>query len=231
MGVHLTKKTTKPYRWIALTLPKTLQQFYVPDQDKLHFPAFFSKSTQREHIYYLNFSNGFSGSNYYNTLPTAPFIQTLESDKRRCYYFRDQPWASIVHFKLLRCFKLLLVSKLRVWCFAMVTIPRYPKWRWLTGEGPFVAGIFGFGFVTVPNHSQMKVTWVKAFPSYSAKDDCFALHWLVGFKIQLTWYFLSEHGSETHHEKDQSLARSSEVRVYLWSACSGVVTDTLTLFR
>ena len=55
--------------------------------------------------------------------------------------------------------------------------------------------------------------------------------WLVEFEIQLTWYFLSEHGSETRHGKDQSLARSSEVRVYLWSECSGVVTDTLTLFR
>ena len=49
--------------------------------------------------------------------------------------------------------------------------------------------------------------------------------WLVEFEIQLTWYFLSEHGSETRHGKDRSLARSSEVRVYLWSECSGVVTD------
>ena len=31
--------------------------------------------------------------------------------------------------------------------------------------------------------------------------------------------------------KDQSLAQSSVVRVWLWSECSGEVTDTLTLFR
>ena len=58
---------------------------------------------------------------------TAPFIRTLGLDKRRCFYFGDRPWASIVHFKLLWCFKLLLVSKLRVWCLAMVTVLDIPN--------------------------------------------------------------------------------------------------------
>ena len=148
------------------------------------------------------------------------------------YYFRDRPWASIVHFKLLWCFKLLLVSKLRVWCLAMVTvldIPNEGDW-WvrdrLLPAFPWCGGLWFFC-----DRSQL-------FPSEGDRWNCFAVHscalfsrWLVGFEIKLTWYFLSEHGSETRHGKDQSLARSSEVRVYLWSECSGVVTDTLTLFR
>ena len=44
-----------------------------------------------EQIYYFNFSKGFSGSNYYNTLPTAPFIKTLEADKRRCIILEIGP--------------------------------------------------------------------------------------------------------------------------------------------
>ena len=66
----------------------------------------FSKSTQREHIHHLIFSKGFSGSNYYNTLPTAPFIKTLESDKRRCYYFGDLPERALFisnYYDVLNC--------------------------------------------------------------------------------------------------------------------------------
>jgi len=186
----------------------------------------------RGSIYYFNyFWKGFSGSNFYNTLPTASFIQTLELDKRRCILSEIGP-ESIINFKLLRCIKLLLFPKLWVRCLVMVTVPRYPKWRWLMGEGPFVAGIsLMWRALVFCDRSQL-------FPSEGDRWDCFAVHscalfsrWLVGFEIQLTWYFLSEHGSETCHGKDQSLARSSEVRVYLWSECSGVVTDTLTLFR
>ena len=78
----------------------------------------------RGSIYYFNyFWKGFSGSNFYNTLPTASFIQTLELDKRRCILSEIGP-ESIINFKLLRCIKLLLFSKLWVRCLVMVTIPR-----------------------------------------------------------------------------------------------------------
>ena len=153
--VHLTKNATGNSTF-------QIKTFYIPDQDKLHFPAFFSKSTQREHIHHLIFSKGLSGSNSYNTLPTAPLIRTLGSDKRRCFYFGDRTWVSFVHFKLLWCFKLLLFPKLRVWCLAMVTvldIPNESDW-WvrdrLLPAFPWCGGLWFL--VTVPNYSQVKVT-------------------------------------------------------------------------
>jgi len=215
---HLAKNATGKSMFQIKTSYISLPSFLNPLRGSIYITWFFSK--------------GFSGSNYYNTLPTAPFIRTLGSDKRRCFYFGDRPWASIVHFKLLWCFKLLLVSKTPGLMFSHGDRPRYPKWRWLMGEGPFVAGIsLMWRALVFGDRSQL-------FPSEGDIWDCFAVHscasfsrWLVEFEIKLTWYFLSEHGSETRHGKDRSLARSSEVRVYLWSECSGVVTDTLTLFR
>ena len=86
----------------------------------------------------------------------------------------------------------------------------------------------GFGFLwpfpTIPKWRwQMRLlcgTWL-----------CFVLKMIGGVRDLADLIFLSGHGSETCHGKDQSLARSSEVRVYLWSEWYGVVTDTLTLFR
>ena len=74
---HCLSMARPPYQ-------KCYGYFYVADQDNLHFPAFFSKSTQREHILLWFIRKGFSGSNFYYTLPNALLIQTLELDKRRC---------------------------------------------------------------------------------------------------------------------------------------------------
>ena len=215
---HLTKNATGNSTFQIKTSYISLPSFLNPLRGSIYITWFFQKGSPVPTI-------------------TTPFLllrlsELLGQTKEDVFYFGDWPWASIVHFKLLWCFKLLLVSKLRVWCLAMVTVPRYPKWRWLMGEGPFVAGIsLMWRALVFCDRSQL-------FPSEGDRWNCFAVHscalfsrWLVGFEIKLTWYFLSEHGSETRHGKDQSLARSSEVRVYLWSECSGVVTDTLTLFR
>ena len=48
--------------------------------------------------------------------------------------------------------------------------------------------------------------------------------------LMVTFYFLSDHESETRHGKRPEQS-SVFVRVCLWSACSGVVTATLTLVR
>ena len=121
---HLTKNTTGNSTFQIKTSYISLPSFLNPP---------------RGSIYYFNyFWKGFSGSNFYNTLPTASFIQTLELDKRRCILSEIGP-ESIINFKLLQCIKLLLFPKLWVRCLVMVTVPRYPKWRWLMGEGPFVA--------------------------------------------------------------------------------------------
>jgi len=145
---HLAKNATGKSTFQIKTSYISLPSFLNPLRGSIYITWFFSK--------------GFSGSNYYNTLPTAPFIRTLGSDKRRCFYFGDRPWASIVHFKLLWCFKLLLVSKLRVWCLAMVTvldIPNEGDW-WvrdrLLPAFPWCGGLWFL--VTVPNYSQVKVT-------------------------------------------------------------------------
>ena len=121
---HLTKNSTGKSTFQIKTSYISLPSFLNPP---------------RGSIYYFNyFWKGFSGSNFYNTLPTASFIQTLELDKRRCILSEIGP-ESIINFKLLRCIKLLLFPKLWVQCLVMVTVPRYPKWRWLMGEGPFGA--------------------------------------------------------------------------------------------
>ena len=121
---HLAKNATGNSTFQIKTSYISLPSFLNPPRGSIHYFNYFWK--------------GFSGSNFYNTLPTASFIQTLELDKRRCIISEIGP-ESIINFKLLRCIKLLLFSKLWVQCLVMVTIPRYPKWKWLMGEGPFVA--------------------------------------------------------------------------------------------
>ena len=231
MGVHLAKNHTGGLR--ALYPKRYSNSTFQIKTSYTSLPSFLNPL--RGSIYYLNF---FERVLRFQLLQYSSYCSVHQNSavgQKKMYYFGDRPWASIVHFKWLRCIKLLLVSKLWVWCLAMVTVSRYPKWRWLMGEGPFVADICLMWMALVfCDHSQLFPNegdrWVKAFPSYSAKDDCFAVHWLVGFKIQLTWYFLSEHGSETRHGKDQSLTRSSEVRVWLhveWML--RVVTGALNL--
>ena len=50
-----------------------------------------------------------------------------------------------------------------------------------------------------------------------------------GARFESAQYLYLNMGVKLVMVKDQSLARSSVVRVWLWSECSGVVTDTLTL--
>ena len=150
VGVYLNKKKDKTIMVVYehLTKNATGNSAFQIKTSYISLPSFLNPP--RGSIYYLNyFWKGFSGSNFYNTLPTASFIQTLELDKRRCILSEIGP-ESIINFKLLQCIKLLLFSKLWVQCLVMVTVPIYPKWRWLMGEGPFVViiqqkrGLLGF---------------------------------------------------------------------------------------
>jgi hypothetical protein len=111
---HLTKNATGNSTFQIKTSYISLPSFLNPPRGSLYYFNYFWK--------------GFSSSNFYNTLPTASFIQTLELDKRRCILSEIGP-ESIINFKLLRCIKLLF-PKLWVRCLVMVTVPRYPKWRW-----------------------------------------------------------------------------------------------------
>ena len=92
VAVHLTKGTTKPF------LPS------------------FSKSTQREHILLFYIWKRFSGSNFYNTFVTAPFIQTLELDKRSCI--------QLLLFKFLNS-EFDIFTLLSTYFYFLVTVPRY----------------------------------------------------------------------------------------------------------
>ena len=113
MGVHLTKKNDKTILVDCehLTKNATGNSMFQIKTSYISLPSFLNPP--RGSIYYFNyFGKGFSGSNFYNTLPnvTASFIQTLELDKRRCILSEIGP-ESIINFKLLRCIKLLLYSK------------------------------------------------------------------------------------------------------------------------
>ena len=77
-------------------------------------------------------------------------------------------------------------------------------------------------------HSELEkrrwsLSW-SVYPFYVIFED-------GGSRFESARYFYLNMGEKLVMVKDQSLARSSVVRVWLWSECSGVVTDTLTLFR
>ena len=125
MGVHLTKKTTKPYRWIARTLPKTLRVILHIRSRQATFPCLLFKIHSGGAYITLIFSKGSSGSNFYNTLPTAPFIQTLELDKRRCILSEIGPERALF---ISNCYNIInCCSFQNSGLDVMMTIPRYPK--------------------------------------------------------------------------------------------------------
>ena len=118
----------------------------------------------RGSIYYFNyFWKGLSGSNFYNTLPTASFIQTLELDKRRCIISEIGPEQALFISNYYDVLNYCSFPKLRVWCLAMVTvldIPNEGDW-WvrdrLLPAFPWCGGLWFL--VTVPNYSQVKATY------------------------------------------------------------------------
>ena len=124
MGVHLTKKTTKPYRWIARTLPKTLRVIYVPDQDKLHFPAFFSKSTQREHIHHLIF---FKRVLRFQLLQHPSYCSVYQNSgvgQKKMFLFRRSALSEHCSFQIIMMFRLLLVSKQIIMMFKLLLVSK-----------------------------------------------------------------------------------------------------------
>ena len=117
---YLTKNREKPYWWLQAPYQKCTAMFLWTS-----LPSF-SKSTQRE-IQLLLWKKGYPliNSKHYCPCQITAFLKPLSWTKEDALFRR---WA------LERAFKYSLL---------MVTVPRYPKWRWLMGEGPFVAIIQG----------------------------------------------------------------------------------------
>ena len=151
---YLTKNREKPYRWLQAPYQKCTATFLWTS-----LPSF-SKSTQREHSI-ITVEKGISIDQPKTLLPLSNhcFSQTSELDKRRCIRSEVVPESAFKYYCDLFNRRSSQnsgfdVFDLETWIFKysllMVTVPRYPKWRWLMGEGPFVAiiqrkrGLLGF---------------------------------------------------------------------------------------
>jgi len=144
---HLTKNATGNSTFQIKTSYISLPSFLNPLRGSIYITWFFQKGSPVPTI-------------------TTPFLllrlsELLGRTKEDVFISEIGPEQALF-FKLLWCFKLLLVSKLRVWCLAMVTvldIPNEGDW-WvrdrLLPAFPWCGGLWFF--VTVPNYSQVKVT-------------------------------------------------------------------------
>ena len=131
----------KPYRWLQAPYQKCTATFLWTS-----LPSF-SKSTQREHSI-ITVEKGISVDQPKTLLPLNHcFSQTSELNKTKedVFFRRSSQRAHsniIVIYSIVALIKT-LGSMFLSWIFKysllMVTVPRYPKWRWLMGEGPFVA--------------------------------------------------------------------------------------------
>ena len=138
---------------VASTLPKTLRANST-SLIKTALPCLLLQiHPERARITFFVWE-GFSGSNFYNTLVIAPFIQTLVLDKRRCILSEVIPDRALLINDILILFKIVTICstsalfqtlglKLRLF-FIKIWWPflDVPKWRWLMGEGLVIVPLY-----------------------------------------------------------------------------------------
>ena len=136
---YLTKNREKPYRWLQAPYQKCTAMFLWTS-----LPSF-SKSTQREHSIITVEKRDIRRSTQNIIALESLLFSNLRVGQKKMHSFGGRPRAHsniIVIYSIVALIKtlgLMFLSWIFKYSLLMVTVPTYPKWRWLMGEGPFVA--------------------------------------------------------------------------------------------